>query len=124
MSDSPLAAAPLGPSAPRIGPRLALRTTAFVLLAAPLAAAALAAAGLCYLTWPATGANAPTAPKPAKLAAAHPRTAPFAPRPAAPPLISPASPFVLEATAADRAQAEHCLAQAVYYEAGNQGAAG
>jgi spore germination cell wall hydrolase CwlJ-like protein len=32
----------------------------------------------------------------------------------------PAQPFVLQASAADRTRAEHCLAQAVYFEAGRQ----
>ena len=36
----------------------------------------------------------------------------------------PAQPFVLQASAADRAQAEHCLAQAVYFEAGREPADG
>jgi spore germination cell wall hydrolase CwlJ-like protein len=36
----------------------------------------------------------------------------------------PAQPFVLQASASDRALAEHCLAQAVYYEAGLQPVAG
>ncbi len=44
--------------------------------------------------------------------------------PAASVLNPPARPFVLHASAPDRAQAEQCLAQAVYFEAGNQSAAG
>ncbi len=44
--------------------------------------------------------------------------------PAASILNPPAQPFVLHASAADHAQAEQCLAQAVYFEAGNQSAAG
>ncbi|HZC15994.1 MAG TPA: cell wall hydrolase, partial [Caulobacteraceae bacterium] len=36
----------------------------------------------------------------------------------------PAEPFVLRASAADRAQAMHCLAQAVYFEAGREPADG
>jgi hypothetical protein len=94
-----------------------------VLLAAPLAAAALIAVGLVYLDWPATIAPSPP-PALAKRAAASSRPALSAPRLAAPALISPATPFVLQAAAADRAQAEHCLAQAVYYEAADQGPAG
>jgi hypothetical protein len=35
-----------------------------------------------------------------------------------------ARPFILHAVVADRTRAEHCLAQAVYYEAGDQGALG
>jgi Cell Wall Hydrolase len=35
-------------------------------------------------------------------------------------VFPPAQPFVLEASPADRARAEHCLAQAVYFEAGDQ----
>jgi hypothetical protein len=35
-----------------------------------------------------------------------------------------AQPFILHAGVADRARAEHCLAQAVYYEAGDQGELG
>jgi len=44
--------------------------------------------------------------------------------PAAPTLNPPAQPFVLQASAADRAQAVHCLAQAVYFEAGREPADG
>jgi spore germination cell wall hydrolase CwlJ-like protein len=44
--------------------------------------------------------------------------------PAAPVLNPPAQPFVLQASPADRAQAEHCLAQAVYFEAGREPADG
>jgi spore germination cell wall hydrolase CwlJ-like protein len=36
----------------------------------------------------------------------------------------PAQPFVLHASSADQARAEQCLAQAVYFEAGNQSADG
>ena len=38
--------------------------------------------------------------------------------------IPPARPFVLQASADDRRRAEHCLAQAVYYEAGFEPAEG
>jgi spore germination cell wall hydrolase CwlJ-like protein len=44
--------------------------------------------------------------------------------PAASVLNPPAQPFVLQASAADRAQAVHCLAQAVYFEAGREPADG
>ncbi|HEY5006451.1 MAG TPA: cell wall hydrolase [Caulobacteraceae bacterium] len=44
--------------------------------------------------------------------------------PAASVLSPPAQPFVLHASTTDRAQAEQCLAQAVYFEAGNQSAEG
>ena len=44
--------------------------------------------------------------------------------PAAATANPPAQPFVLQASTADRARAEHCLAQAVYFEAGRQSADG
>jgi spore germination cell wall hydrolase CwlJ-like protein len=44
--------------------------------------------------------------------------------PAAAIVNPPAQPFVLQASAADRARAEQCLAQAVYFEAGRQSADG
>ena len=51
-------------------------------------------------------------------------TVALSPLPTAP-AIAPAPPFVLATTnPADRANAEHCLAQAVYYEAGFQPPAG